>query len=125
MAKLSNNIEYFNANFPVEFAEYLLNNQFRCTSDKDNLHFVRYNTKVIVYMDRIDVYEYKAELPGEDSLKWVFTGSFTDLKSLDFFGFISLMHDMRVVNVLKFLKDQKERGHQYYTEAKLILNQVI
>jgi len=125
MAKLSNNVEYFNPNFQECFGEFLLSNQFSCVAGNKTLHFTRDNIKVVVYNDNIDVFNYKPELPGEEKLKWVFTGSFTDLKTLDFFGFISLMHDMHVVSVLRFLKDEKQKGDQFYTEAKLILNHVI
>lgn len=120
MAKLSNGIEYNNVNFHSDLGEYLLRNSFRCTAEKNKLQFEKHHTRVIISENTCDVYLFKPELQGEDHLKWIFTGSYPELCKLDLFGWISVLHDLSVVHVLRFLKDQKEKGSQYYNEAKLI-----
>lgn len=122
MAKLTNDIEFLNIFFPIEYAEYLLSNKFNCIKvSSDTLHFEKGEVHISVKNDTIDVYRWFQATDPEKS-QWRFSQSHTGISNLGLFNWIMLMHLMNAQTIAGFLKNTKEEGQQSATEAKFILS---
>lgn len=122
--KLSNGIEYFNPNFPAEFAEFLLANHFICKQDKGSLGFRNGDVLLTVVNDQVDLFIYHPEQDGQEAEKWVFSQNHSGLSQLNLFGWILLMHIMDVLKISDFMRNAKRVSMQEATEANFLINNV-
>ena len=121
MTKLSNRFEYDNPFFSREFAEFLLVNGFTFKHKDNSIHCTKMNKCLVIYKNNVDAFVYQPE-EADESQKWKFTHSYSDIMNLDLYGWMSLLHDMEVIHILRFLREAKDKSYQFYTEAKFITN---
>lgn len=125
MTKLQNSLESLNLKLKPEFSEYLLQNDFSSTSVKDTIKFCKSDRLLVVRENTIDFYKYNPELEGDESLKWIFQSSFTGIDKIDTFGWMLLMHTMKVLTVGQFMCNMKRKDPQLHTESKFMVRSII
>ena len=123
MTKLSNGTQYNNSKLPVEFAEYLVQNGFEALPIKDGVCFHKEKRiKLFAKQDCIDLFKYNPELEHN---QWAFHQSHSGISSLNFFGWIMLMHIMNVLSIKQFLNNVAKADYQHAAEANYLIQNVI
>ena len=123
--KLSNNVEFMNPNFPVEFGEFLLANSFSCQVSKNSLRFQLGNKLLVIINDQADLYVFHPDTDGPESEKWVYEQSHIGISHFSLFGWIFLMHIMGILKITDFITNAKKAGVQSATEAQFLLETAI
>lgn len=123
--KLSNGAEYINPHFPIEFAEFMLSNGFRCWVDRSTIFFeVREKKLLRVNGAMVDYYVYNPDPLLTEPQRWSYDNSFLFLNTINFFGWLQLLHQWKVITLLSFMRNAKAAGLQEFTEASSILKSI-
>ena len=120
--KLSNGAEFTNPNFPVDFAEFLLANNFSCQVNKSQIKFHHGDKLLVVVNDQVDLYIFHPEEEGQEAEKWVFEQSHIGISHFNLFGWIFLLHIMGILKISDFISNARKAGVQYEVEAKFVIN---
>lgn len=120
--KLSNGTEYMNPNFPADFGEFLIANNFTTQANKSTLRFRSADKFIDIRNDQVELYLYHPEIEGTENDKCVFEQSHIGISHFNLFGWIFLMHVMGVLKISDFISNSKRAGVQTSTEASFILD---